>query len=184
MTIKSIIRMGNPTLYRPAKAVTKFNTPELNQLVQDMLETMEATGGVGIAAPQIGVSLQVTVFGFEKSIRYPHAAAVPKTVLINPVIEPLNEEIYEDWEGCLSIRSGQVALRGLVPRFKYIRYSGYDQTGHFFQREVSGFHAKLVQHEYDHLQGKLFLFRIKDLRHFGFEDEVVEQMRALGTKLK
>lgn len=164
--------MGNPVLYQTNKQITEFDTPELNRLIADMFETMQATGGVGIAAPQLGVSLQVTVFGFEKSARYPHAKPVPETVLINPTIEPLSDEMNEDWEGCLSIRNAEEGIRGLVPRYTKIRYSGYDQKGNFFQREVEGFHARVVQHEYDHLQGKLFPFRIKDWRYFGFEKEI------------
>jgi len=172
MTVKQIIRMGNPILYRQNQAVTEFNTPALDQLIADMFETMEALDGVGIAAPQIGEALTVTVFGFEKSQRYPNAPPVPKTVLINPVIEPLSEEKNDGWEGCLSIRSDEITLRGLVPRYTKLRYSGYDQQGNFFQREVADFHARLVQHEYDHLQGKLFPFRIEDMRYFGFEAEI------------
>lgn len=180
MNSKTPLRMGDPNLYLPTKPITEFNTPELNNLVQTMFETLETHGGVGIAAPQIGVPLQITVFGFEKSQRYPHASAVPKTVLINPFIEPLSEELNEDWEGCLSVR----IIRGLVPRYTRIRYSGYDQYGNFLQREVEGFHARLVQHEYDHLQGKLFYFRIKDMRYFGFEEEIKELQQSMGSHLK
>jgi peptide deformylase len=173
MSVKPVIKMGNSLLYQVAKPITAFNTPELTQLIKDLFDTMLATGGVGIGAPQIGVSYQVTVFGFEKSLRYPHAESVPQTVLINPTIEPLSSQMEEGWEGCLSV-SG---LRGLVPRYKHIRYSGYDQFGQFFQREVQDFHARLVQHEYDHLQGTLFPMHIKKLRYFGFEDEISELMK-------
>jgi peptide deformylase len=172
--------MGDQELYRSAKPITEFDTPELHQLIAILFETMQTTGGVGIAATQIGVPLQVTVFGFDKSERYPHAQAVPATILINPNIEPLSEAINEDWEGCLSIRG----LRGLVPRYTKIRYSGYDEKGNFFSREVEGFHARLVQHEVDHLQGKIFPFRIKDLRYFGFEENIKKLQQALGSKLK
>ncbi|MGB6976310.1 MAG: peptide deformylase [Gammaproteobacteria bacterium] len=173
MPVQPVIKMGNPLLYQVAKSVTEFNTPELIQLIEDLFNTMRATGGVGIAAPQIGVSYQVTVFGFEKSLRYPHAESVPQTVLINPTVEFLTSQMEDDWEGCLSTPG----LRGFVPRYTHIRYSGYDQFGEFFQREVQGFHARLVQHEYDHLQGKLYPMRLKELHHFGFEEEISELMK-------
>lgn len=173
------MRMGNPILYQKAKPVTNFNTPELNQLIADMWETMETLGGVGIAAPQVGESLQLAVFGFEKSPRYGHANAVPKTVLINPKIESLSDEMYDDWEGCMSIR----IIRGLVPRYKKIRYSGYNEKGEFFQHEVEGFHAKMVQHEYDHLIGRLFPSRIKDMQYLGFEEELADIAKKVGTRL-
>lgn len=178
--VKTILQMGNQDLYRMAKPVNQFNTPELNALIETMFTTMHATGGVGIAAPQIGVDLQVTVFGFEKSARYTHAGAVPTTILINPTLEPLSDASNDDWEGCLSVRG----IRGLVPRYTKIRYQGYDQFGNFFQREAEGFHARLVQHEFDHLQGKIFPFRIKDFRYFGFQDEIEKLMQSTGSKLK
>jgi peptide deformylase len=140
---------------------------------------MQKHGGVGIAAPQIGVPLQITVFGFEKSARYPQAEPVPHTVLINPSIEYIGEETNKDWEGCLSL----LGIRGLVTRYTKIRYKGYDIHGEMIQREASGFHARLVQHEIDHLQGKLFPFRIEDLRYFGFEEELKELMETMGSKL-
>jgi peptide deformylase len=173
MAVKPLIKMGNPLLYQIAQPIIEFNTLELTQLIKDLYDTMDATSGVGIAAPQIGVNKQVIVFGFEKSVRYPDAESIPKTVLINPQLEFLTEEMVAGWEGCLSIPG----LRGLVPRYKKLRYSGYDQFGQFFQREVKDFHARLIQHENDHLQGKLYPMRIKELRYFGFEEEVTELMK-------
>ncbi len=178
--IKPILQMGNQDLYRIAQSVTEFDTPELNALIKILFETMRATGGVGIAATQIGIPLQVTVFGFETSERYCHANSIPVTVLINPTIDPLSEETNADWEGCLSVRG----IRGLVSRYTNIRYSGYDEKGNLFSREVEGFHARLVQHEYDHLQGKIFPFRIKDFRYFGFEEQLKDLMQTMGSKLK
>ncbi len=177
---KPILQMGNQDLYCIAQPVTEFNTPELNELIKILFETMQATGGVGIAATQIGVPLQITVFGFEKSERYAHAKSVPSTILINPSIEPLSEDMNEDWEGCLSVRG----IRGLVPRYTKIRYSGYNEKGNAFSREAEGFHARLVQHETDHLQGKIFPFRIKDLHYFGFEEQLKDLMQSMGSKLK
>jgi peptide deformylase len=179
MAVRTLLRMGNPILYAKNNLVTEFNTPELDNLITDMFETMETKGGVGIAAPQIGVSLQVCVFGFQNSTRYPNTNPVPKTILINPKIEPLSEEKYDDWEGCLSI----IVIRGLVPRYRKIRYSGYDQKGNFFEREVEGFHARLVQHEYDHLQEKLFPSRVKDMHYLGFTEELEEAVKTVGTRL-
>lgn len=175
---RPILQMGNQDLYRAAKPITEFNTPELETLIKILFATMQATGGVGIAATQIGVPLQVAVFGFEKSERYPHAKPVPTTILINPQIEPLSDTMNEDWEGCLSVRG----LRGLVPRYHQICYRGQDAKGNFFSRNVEGFHARLVQHEVDHLQGKIFPFRINDMRYFGFEEQIKELMQSMGSK--
>ena len=164
--IREILRMGDPRLLRVAEPVARFNTPELHQLLTDMFETMRAADGAGLAAPQIGVGLRVVVFGFERNARYPEAAAVPETILINPVIEPLGNETQDGWEGCLSVPG----LRGLVPRFERIRYRGFDERGIPLEREVDGFHARVVQHECDHLDGILYPMRVRDLRAFGFSD--------------
>lgn len=166
MAIKSILKMGDPFLLSTAKKVKKFNTPELNTLIQDMQETMESENGAGLAAPQIGVNLQVVIFGLEYNPRYPDAERVPYTVLINPVLTPLTKEIEEDWEGCLSVPN----MRGRVPRFTKILYCGFDQYGESVNRSVEGFHARVVQHECDHLQGILYPMRITDLRMFGFTE--------------
>lgn len=164
--IREILRMGDPRLLRVAEPVARFNTPELHQLLTDMFETMRAADGAGLAAPQIGVGLRVVVFGFEYNARYPEAAAVPETILINPVIEALGNEMTDGWEGCLSVPG----LRGLVPRYERVRYRGFDERGIPLEREVDGFHARVVQHECDHLDGILYPMRVRDLRAFGFAD--------------
>jgi peptide deformylase len=164
--IREILRMGDPRLLRISEPVARFNTPELRQLLADMFETMRAADGAGLAAPQIGVGLRVVVFGFETNARYPEATAVPETILINPVIEPLSDVIQDGWEGCLSVPG----LRGLVPRFERVRYRGFDERGIALEREVDGFHARVVQHECDHLDGILYPMRVRDLRAFGFAD--------------
>jgi len=166
MTVQTILRMGDPRLLQPALPVTAFATGELQALIKDMQDTMQAAGGVGLAAPQIGVGLQVVIFGFESSARYPDADTVPETILINPLITPLDEETEDGWEGCLSVPG----LRGLVPRSRHIRYQGCDENGQPIDRTVSGFHARVVQHECDHLQGVLYPMRIRDLSRFGFTD--------------
>jgi peptide deformylase len=158
--------MGDPRLLLVAQPVVETGTAALAQLFDDMFDTMHAEGGVGLAAPQIGVDLQVVVFGFERSERYPEAAPVPRTVLINPVITPLSDEIEDGWEGCLSIPG----LRGVVPRYRHIRYQGLDAEGNIIDREATGFHARVVQHEYDHLVGTLYTMRITDFTKFGFTD--------------
>ncbi len=168
MAIKPILRMGNPVLLQRAKEITTFNSPELNRLINDMLETMEAEAGAGLAAPQIGVSLRLVIFGFDENARYPEAPTIPKTILINPVITAQDETTEEAWEGCLSIPG----LRGMVPRFRHITYSGYDATGKQFEVEATGFHARVVQHECDHLDGILYPQRIQDLRQFAYTDEL------------
>ncbi|HQU79564.1 MAG TPA: peptide deformylase [Azonexus sp.] len=166
MTVQTILRMGDPRLLQPALPVTAFATGELQALIKDMQDTMQAAGGVGLAAVQIGVGLQVVIFGFESSARYPDADTVPETILINPLITPLDEETEDGWEGCQSVPG----LRGLVPRSRHIRYQGCDENGQPIDRTVSGFHARVVQHECDHLQGVLYPMRIRDLSRFGFTD--------------
>jgi peptide deformylase len=166
MAIRPVLKMGEPQLLEVAQTVKQFNTPELHALIQDMQDTMTALDGAGLAAPQIGVSLQVAIFGFKKNQRYPDADEVPFTVLINPQLTPLSDEMTEDWEGCLSVPG----LRGKVPRHTRLRYQGYDQWGNIIDREVSGFHARVVQHECDHLQGILYPMRIRDFRTFGFTE--------------
>jgi peptide deformylase len=168
MAVRKILHMGNPLLRQVAEPVAEFNTPDLDALIEGMLDTMRAFEGAGLAAPQIGESKRVVVFGFEHNPRYPDAEIVPMTVLINPVIQPLSDAMEEDWEGCLSIPG----LRGLVPRFRRIRYSGFDAKGQRFMLEVSGFHARVVQHECDHLDGILYPQRIRDMTQFGFEAEL------------
>ena len=166
MTVRSILRMGDSRLLVPAKPVIELGNALIAELIADMFETMDAAGGVGLAAPQIGVGLQVVIFGFEKSERYPEAPAVPQTVLINPVITPLSTEENLDWEGCLSLPG----MRGEVPRFSRIRYQGVDPRGCVIDRTVDGFHARVVQHECDHLIGTLYPMRMRDLSRFGFTD--------------
>lgn len=164
--IKPVLKMGDPCLLQPARRVDQLSTPELEELLQDMQDTMAALNGAGLAAPQIGVSLQVVIFGVEHSPRYPDAESVPFTVLINPVLTPLTERMEEDWEGCLSIPG----MRGLVPRYIHLRYQGVDAAGASIDRTVTGFHARVVQHECDHLNGILYPMRINDLRKFGYTD--------------
>ena len=166
MAIKPVLRMGDPVLLQVARKVNRFDTSELHTLIQDMHDTMESLNGAGLAAPQIGVSLQVVIFGFEKNQRYPDADEVPFTVLLNPQLTPLSDEIEDGWEGCLSVPG----MRGVVPRYAHLRYQGMDQYGKAIDRTVSGFHARVVQHECDHLQGILYPMRIKDFRQFGFTD--------------
>lgn len=158
--------MGEPLLLQQARPVEQFDTPQLHALIQDMRDTMAHLNGAGLAAPQIGVSLQVVIFGFEKNQRYPDADEVPFTILLNPQLTPLSEDMEEDWEGCLSVPG----MRGIVPRFARLRYQGFDPYGAEIDRSVSGFHARVVQHECDHLQGILYPMRIRDFRQFGFTD--------------
>lgn len=166
MTVRNILRMGDPLLLQRAAEVKSFGTPELQELLADMFDTMHSAGGVGLAAPQIGESLRVVVFGFEQSERYPDAPAVPRTILVNPVLIPLGEDQEEGWEGCLSVPG----LRGLVPRHLRLRYQGFDPQGAPIDRTVDGFHARVVQHEVDHLDGILYPMRIRDMSRFGFQD--------------
>jgi peptide deformylase len=166
MAVHEILKMGDPRLLRVAQPVTAFDTPELHALIADMFDTMAAAGGVGLAAPQIGVDLALVTFGFDKSERYPDAPAVPRTILINPVITALSDDEEEGWEGCLSVPG----LRGVVPRFKRIRYTGFDPLGQPIEREAEGFHARVVQHECDHLIGKLYPMRVRDFTRFGYTE--------------
>jgi peptide deformylase len=166
MAVRPVLKMGDPILLQVAKPVKKFNTPELETLLKDMHDTMEALDGAGLAAPQIGVSLQVVIFGVKKNPRYPDAEDVPYTVLINPTITPIGKEIEDGWEGCLSVPG----MRGLVPRYHSIRYQGVDPKGKKIDRSVSDFHARVVQHECDHLQGILYPMRIEDMSMFGFNE--------------
>ncbi len=164
--IRDVLRMGHPLLLQKAASVASFDTPELHSLLQDMRDTMAHLNGAGLAAPQIGVSLRVVIFGVSSSPRYPGIEPVPQTVLINPRLTPLSEEEEEGWEGCLSVPG----MRGWVPRFKRLRYAGFDEKGNKLQREVEGFHARVVQHEVDHLDGILYPMRVRDFTKFGFND--------------
>jgi peptide deformylase len=166
MAIQPVLKMGNPVLFQEAEPVREFGTPDLRDLVRDMFDTMHALDGAGLAAPQIGVGLRVVIFGVDSNPRYPDAESVPTTVLINPTIEVLGEDKDLGWEGCLSVPG----LRGLVPRYSAIRYRGFDPEGNPIDRLATEFHARVVQHECDHLDGVLFPMRIEDLRYFGFED--------------
>jgi peptide deformylase len=168
MTVRAVLRMGDPRLLEVARPLTEFDTPELHALLADMQETMAALDGAGLAAPQIGVGLQVVIFGVDRNPRYPDAEPVPRTVLINPELTPLSDEMEEGWEGCLSVPG----MRGLVPRYKHLRYRGFDANGNPIDRSVSGFHARVVQHECDHLAGILYPMRIRDMRSFGFTEEL------------
>ena len=167
MTVREILKMGDPRLLRQAQPVTAFDTDALHGLVADMLDTMHAANGAGLAAPQIGEDLQVVVFGTDApNPRYPDAPVVPRTVLLNPVITPLGDVEEEGWEGCLSVPG----LRGLVPRWQRIRYTGFDLYGDPIDRTVDGFHARVVQHECDHLIGRLYPTRMRDLTRFGYTE--------------
>ncbi|OIQ79605.1 peptide deformylase [mine drainage metagenome] len=166
MAIRPVLRMGEPLLLQQALPVEQFDTPELHALIADMHDTMAAMDGAGIAAPQIGVSLRVVIFGVGSNPRYPDAELVPYTVLINPVLSPLGEVMEEGWEGCLSVPG----MRGVVPRHGRLRYAGHDQYGNAIDRMASGFHARVVQHECDHLDGILYPMRIRDLTRFGYTD--------------
>ena len=166
MAIRDVLKMGDPRLLAPARPVEDFAPLELAQLIVDMHDTMRALDGAGLAAPQIGVGLQVVIFEVSANPRYPAAESVPYTVLINPRLSPLSDEMEEGWEGCLSVPG----MRGLVPRHTALRYQGFDATGQPIDRSVSGFHARVVQHEVDHLHGILYPMRIRDLRYFGFTD--------------
>src|SRR5512138_756797 len=166
MAIRPVLKMGDPRLLQVAKPIESFDTPELEALLVDMHDTMTALNGAGLAAPQIGVSLQVVIFGMNRNPRYPEAEPVPYTVLINPELAPLGDDMEEGWEGCLSVPG----MRGLVPRHKRLRYRGFDQHGTPIDRTVSDFHARVVQHEVDHLLGILYPTRIQDLRYFGFSE--------------
>jgi peptide deformylase len=167
MAVREILKMGDPRLLREAKPVAEFDTPELHLLVADMFDTMRAANGAGLAAPQIGEDLQLVIFGTDApNPRYPDAPPVPRTILLNPKITPIGDEEEEDWEGCLSVPG----LRGVVPRWKRIRYAGFDPFGDPIDRTVEGFHARVVQHEVDHLWGKLYPMRVRDFSRFGFTE--------------
>jgi len=166
MAIRAVLKMGDPRLLERAQPVAGFDTPELRALLADMEDTMLALNGAGLAAPQIGVGLQVVIFGIEHNPRYPDAEVVPHTVLINPSLTPLGAEMEEGWEGCLSVPG----MRGVVPRYTRLRYQGYDPLGNAIDRSVGGFHARVVQHEFDHLIGVLYPMRIRDFRNFGFTE--------------
>jgi peptide deformylase len=176
MAVHEILKMGDPRLLRVAPPVQRFDTPELHALVADMFETMAAANGAGLAAPQIGVDLQLVIFGYTHNVRYPDAPPVPPTVLINPVITPLGEEMVDGWEGCLSVPG----LRGEVPRHARIRYQGFDPRGQRIDREVDGFHARVVQHECDHLIGRLYPTRMKDLTRLGYTSVLFPELDPLA----
>ena len=176
MTVREILKMGDARLVRVAEPVAAFDTPELHALIADMRETMAAVNGAGLAAPQIGVNLQVVIFGnTTRNPRYPDRPLVPPTVLLNPVITPLGDDLEEDWEGCLSVPG----LRGVVPRHARIRYSGFDERGQAIERTVDGFHARVVQHECDHLIGKLYPMRVRDFTRFGFTEVLFPGISAV-----
>lgn len=174
MAVRQVLRMGDARLLEPAAPVTAFDTAELHALVQDLTDTMRALNGAGLAAPQIGVGLQVVVYEVSHNPRYPQAEPVPYTVLVNPELTPLTDAMEEGWEGCLSLPG----LRGLVPRYKALRLRGFDQYGRPIHRTVEGFHARVVQHEIDHLNGILYPMRMPDLSRFGFVDELAQQIGA------
>ena len=175
MAVRTVLRMGHPLLQRVAAPVARFGTAELRRLVSDMDDTMRALSGAGIAAPQIGISLRVVIFEVTHNPRYPQAEPVPYTVLVNPVLDPLGDERDEAWEGCLSVPG----LRGRVSRHTNLRYRGFDLEGRLIDRTVTGFHARVVQHEVDHLDGILYPMRVADMRSFGFEDELFPDRGAL-----
>lgn len=174
--IRDILKMGDPRLLQAARPVTRFNTPELRNLIDDMFDTMDHANGAGLAAPQIGVDLQVVIFGFDRNPRYPDAPTVPKTVLINPELTPLSDEMEEGWEGCLSVPG----LRGVVPRHTSLRYAGFDVMGNRIERVAEGFHARVVQHECDHLQGILYPMRVRDFSRFGFTEVLFPELAGQG----
>jgi len=179
MAVQKVIKMGHPLLFQRASKVENFNTPELDKLIIDMKDTMDELNGAGLAAPQIAVSLQIMIFGITENPRYPDIEPVPETVLINPEITILDSEKESAWEGCLSVPH----MRGLVPRYKSIKYRGYNQKGELIEREASGFHARVVQHELDHLDGILYPQRIENMQNFGFEDELFQDDGKLEEDL-
>jgi peptide deformylase len=172
MTVREILKMGDPRLLRIAKPVEQFDTPEMRELIADMFDTMKHANGAGLAAPQIGVDLQLVIYGYDSNVRYPDAPPVPRTVLINPVITPLDDVEVDGWEGCLSVPG----LRGVVPRWERIRYTGVDEYGQPIAREADGFHARVVQHECDHLIGRLYPTRMRDLTQFGYTSVLFPEM--------
>jgi peptide deformylase len=172
MTVREILKMGDPRLLRVAEPVREFGTPAMDALIADMFETMHAANGAGLAAPQIGVNLQLVIYGFKQNQRYPEAPPVPETVLINPVLTPLSDDMDEQFEGCLSVPG----LRGVVPRYTRLRYEGVDQFGEPILRDAEGFHARVVQHEVDHLLGILYPMRITDFSQFGYTSVMFPDM--------
>ncbi|MEJ2181746.1 MAG: peptide deformylase [Gammaproteobacteria bacterium] len=173
MAVRKVLRMGHPLLQESCSDITEFNTGELDNLIQDLFDTMQAEDGAGIAAPQIGVLKRVVIFGVEDdNPRYPGRGLVPTTILINPVITPIGDEIDDGWEGCLSVPG----MRGLVPRYKRIHYRGFDEKGKVIEIDADGFHARVVQHECDHLDGILYPQRIEDMSQFGFKEELLDKM--------
>lgn len=174
MAVRPVLRMGDPRLLERSREVERFDTPDLHELLQDMHDTMDAMSGAGLAAPQIAVPLRVVVFGLKRNPRYPEAEEVPYTILINPIITPVGDVVEEGWEGCLSVPG----MRGLVPRWRALRYQGRDQLGGTIDRTVSGFHARVVQHECDHLQGVLYPMRVKDFTRFGFTEILFPELPA------
>jgi peptide deformylase len=174
--IREILKMGDPRLLQRSAPVERFGTPELLELLADLRDTMAAAHGAGLAAPQIGVPLQVVIFGVESNPRYPDAEAVPYTELVNPVLTALSDRMEEGWEGCLSVPG----LRGVVPRYAQLRYEGFDPHGNPIRRDVAGFHARVVQHECDHLYGVLYPMRMPDLSRFGFTDVLFPDGRGAG----
>jgi peptide deformylase len=175
MAVRPILRMGDARLLQRSDEVSRFGTSELRALIADLRETMAAASGAGLAAPQIGVHQRVVIFGSRNNPRYPDAEPVPDTVLVNPVITPLSDEMDADWEGCLSLPG----LRGLVPRFRQVRYQGFDARGRAIDRSVEGFHARVVQHECDHLDGILYPMRMDDMSRFGFVDTLFPELAGL-----
>ncbi len=176
MPVREILKMGDPRLLRVAQPVTLFDTPALHALVADLFDTMAAADGAGLAAPQIGVDLQVVIFGFATNARYPDAPPVPQSVLVNPVITPLSADEDDGWEGCLSVPG----LRGVVPRWRRIRYTGFDAAGRPIAREAEGFHARVVQHECDHLVGRLYPTRMRDLTKLGYTSVLFPELGGGG----
>ncbi len=177
MAIRPVLRLGDPRLFQVAHEVSDFNNPELDALIEDMFDTMEAEDGVGLAAPQIGTALRIAIFGFDSNPRYPDSGAVPRTILINPKITALSDEKEDGWEGCLSVPG----MRGLVSRYNHIRYSGFDAAGTAIDVEASGFHARVVQHECDHLDGIIYTQRLTDPLKYGFTDELLSSGQLDST---
>jgi len=179
MAVRTVLRMGDPLLYKKAEPVTEFGTSEVDDLIADMFDTMAAYKGAGLAAPQIGVSKRIVIFGVQSNPRYPQAEPVPTTILINPKLHPMGSEMEEGWEGCLSVPG----MRGLVSRYAQLRYTGFDQRGSPIDRTVSGFHARVVQHECDHLDGILYPMRLKDLHLLGYEDVLFPELAKTGRQV-
>jgi len=177
MAIRPVLRLGDPRLFQPALEVSEFKHPELDTLIEDMFDTMAAEDGAGLAAPQIGVGLRVVIFGFDSNPRYPDNDAIPKTILINPQIIPLSRDKEDGWEGCLSVPG----MRGVVSRYKHIRYTGLDATGTTVEVTASGFHARVVQHECDHLDGIIYTQRLTDSKKFGFTEELLNNGQLSST---